>query len=177
QVLFLGGSAVLVGIDAADVTEADFTFDTRNGGVDDDSLVGGAGDDVLGGGGGNDTLVAGAGDDTLRGDVGDDLLQGEAGADSLIGGLGADTLDGGGGADALTGSAGADLFTFTGATDSDRILDFEDGVDMISIASAADFSDLTISDEDAGAQIRFIGGTVVLEGVQASALDESDFVF
>ena len=94
-------------------------------------IQGGDGDDALIGRQGADTLVGGDGFDALRGDGGNDVLRGGADDDLLIGGLGRDML---------TGGADADCFAFASAAEMgananrDQILDFEQGVDMISLA-------------------------------------------
>jgi Ca2+-binding RTX toxin-like protein len=100
------------------------------------------------GGGGSDSIAGGALADVLRGGGGADSLFGLAGNDRLIGGAGADTLRGG---------IGRDLFIFQSTGDStaaatDRIRDFEKGVDRI---------DLSAIDAIAGGQndaFTFIGG-------------------
>jgi Ca2+-binding RTX toxin-like protein len=69
-------------------------------------------------------------------------VTGSRGADTLIGDAGANILVGGGGADVLTGGAGGDTFRYAAITDlttvantSDRITDFEDGLDKIDLAA------------------------------------------
>ncbi|MEY1557964.1 hypothetical protein AB3Y40_20230 [Yoonia sp. R2331] len=123
--------------------------DNLNGGIGDDTLLGGKSPDTLSGKSGADTLTGGDGDDLLRGGTGDDRLSGSKGDDKLKGGTGADALRGGDGDDrlsggdgdddlrgqvgddVLTGGAGADTFVFDDG--QDRILDFEDGLDRVSI--------------------------------------------
>ncbi|MDO9706769.1 calcium-binding protein [Paracraurococcus lichenis] len=133
--------------------------DTLAGGIGNDYLSGGSGDDSLSGGWGNDTLLGGAGNDTLVGGRygletfpddnlliggrGDDSLEGNLGNDTLLGGAGNDTLFGSGGADILVGGGGADVFRLgyfaptlpgTWMDKSDRILDFQDGVDKLDVS-------------------------------------------
>ncbi len=68
----------------------------------------------------------------LIGNIGNNTLDGGAGVDTLDGGLGRDTLIGGAGADTLTGGADADTFVFNTLTGgSDKVLDFQTGVDKI----------------------------------------------
>lgn len=69
-------------------------------------------------------------------------VTGSRGADTLIGDAGANILVGGGGTDFLTGGAGGDTFRYAAITDlttvantSDRITDFEDGLDKIDLAA------------------------------------------
>ena len=89
--------------------------------------------------------------DFTLGGAGDDFLQGNPLHNSLIGNLGADSLNGGEGADSFV--LGTD-----GATD--RIVDFQDGIDLISLQQT--FASLTITDLGNG-HIRIIhGGDVLL---------------
>ena len=73
----------------------------------------------------------------LTGGLGNDLLFGLAGQDSLIGGAGNDRLDGGLGRDFLTGGAGADQFLFAKTFGVDRVMDFEDDVDVLVLSGFA----------------------------------------
>jgi Ca2+-binding RTX toxin-like protein len=66
-------------------TDADETFEIRNGGPESATLSGG---------GGNDRLVGWDGADTIDGGAGDDVLEGGLGADTIIGGPGKDTIYG-----------------------------------------------------------------------------------
>ncbi|MEX0339538.1 MAG: calcium-binding protein [Arenibacterium sp.] len=125
------------------------------GGVGDDKIVGGAGNDTLFGRGGNDflngqagadflegsgTLLGGRGNDTLVGTFTDDKLRGGRGNDSLNGGSGDDVIQGDRGQDMLLGGSGEDSFRFRTLKDSqagtkrDVIGDFEQGIDIISLA-------------------------------------------
>lgn len=134
-----GGDDTLVGTDAGQVLQGKSGDDVLLGGGGRDRLFGGAGDDFLDGGAGRDRLSGGSGNDVLFGAAGDDLLRGDAGDDFLDGGEGDDTLDGGTGTNALTGGAGRDVFVFgvfDGATD--RVTDFEAGVDLIDIRALVD---------------------------------------
>ncbi|MEL6840637.1 MAG: calcium-binding protein [Pseudomonadota bacterium] len=114
--------------------------DTLNGSADTDVILAGGGDDIIDGGAGDDTLLGRGGADTLRGGddadillggAGDDILEGGNGQDLLRGGAGDDTVAGGAGDDLLFGDAGADTFVFHSG--EDRIADFEQGVDMITL--------------------------------------------
>ncbi|WP_280739651.1 M10 family metallopeptidase C-terminal domain-containing protein [Mameliella alba] len=119
------------------------------GGINDDTIFGGSGDDCIdgwpqndtvNGGSGNDTILGGTGDDLLVGQDGDDVLEGGDGNDILRGRAGEDELAGGLGRDFLTGDQGADFFVFRSLAETvvganrDQILDFEQGVDLISVA-------------------------------------------
>lgn len=81
------------------------------------------------------TLVGRAGKDRLQGTSGHDVIDGAGGRDKLKGGAGDDTLYDGKGADKLTGGAGADLFIFDADGATDRIIDFEPGVDRIDLSA------------------------------------------
>ncbi|MEO1614067.1 MAG: calcium-binding protein [Pseudomonadota bacterium] len=134
-----------------------------------DRLIGNAANNTLDGKSGNDELWGYASNDTLRGD---------AGNDRLYGGRGNDRLDGGKGNDVLTGDGGRDTFVFRGADGVDRITDFANGFDGISILSGASaFGQLAISQVGDDAVIRFASSVVVLEDFDAALLDANDFNF
>ncbi len=170
--------------------------DTIASGEGNDLAEGGTGNDDMGGGPGNDTLDGGAGNDTLGGGMGNDLLTGGdghdfvaagEGADTLFGGAGNDTLNGGPGDDLLTGGAGADLFVFNLAAvagpTTDRILDFQDGLDRIRLdgvagATAADrFAALEIAATGGGSMVRIGHQTILVDLLPPELLGVGDFVF
>lgn len=137
------GNDVLAGNEGRDQVFGDGTFetgdnDTLTGGSGRDLLVGGGGDDVIAGEDQGDELDGTAGDDLIEGGIGWDLLKGDTGNDTLRGDAGKDDLEGGRGRDELTGGSQADKFTFRSASDlgtfgiTDRITDFETGLDIIS---------------------------------------------
>ncbi|MGF1503089.1 MAG: DUF4214 domain-containing protein [Paracoccaceae bacterium] len=105
-----------------------------------DLLVGGAAADQIDGGDGADTLAGGAGDDLLIGGDGGDLVSGGDGADELQGGAGADSLIGGAGEDRLFGGDGADLFIGQIGGSVDRVNDFTQGEDLLSVPAEAGFA-------------------------------------
>jgi len=111
--------------------------DTLDGGDGSDRINGGANDDLIQGGAGNDTINGNLGNDRIEGGEGNDSLRGGQGSDTLSGGEGNDILSGDLGGDVLTGGAGIDWFVFAGRAsllgDPDRITDFEDGADRLSI--------------------------------------------
>jgi Ca2+-binding RTX toxin-like protein len=94
---------------------------------------------MLGNGFGN-KLEGNGGDDRLLGYFGNDQLNGGAGNDRLVGGGGNDVLTGGRGNDTMWGGAGRDIFVFdtrpTFVGNSDRIADFQRGVDKIHLDNA-----------------------------------------
>ncbi|MBW4985684.1 M10 family metallopeptidase C-terminal domain-containing protein [Mameliella sp. CS4] len=149
---------LLAGHGGDDTLDGGVGADTIFGGAGDDSVIGGTQDDTLNGGAGNDTILGDNGNDlligqdgadrleggddndTMDGGNGDDVLEGGAGNDILRGRAGEDELAGGLGRDFLTGGVGADFFVFRALTETvvganrDQILDFEQGVDLISVA-------------------------------------------
>ena len=144
--LYINASAaVVVDLAAGTATGGDGNDTLSNienlyGSSFDDTLSGDGGVNVLYGQDGNDLLVGAAGNDRLKGEAGNDRLMGEAGNDSLLGDAGEDTLVGGEGSDSLFGGAGGDSFRFEAVADSmtgarDRIVDFEQGLDHISLTN------------------------------------------
>ncbi|MCR9273642.1 MULTISPECIES: calcium-binding protein [Mameliella] len=125
------GNDLLDGGNNNDTLNGNAGNDTLNGGFGNDLLVGQQGEDLLEGGPGNDTMDGGADNDVLEGGADNDILRGRAGEDALAGGLGRDLL---------TGGQDADIFVFRSAAETvvganrDQILDFQQGVDLISVA-------------------------------------------
>ena len=150
--------------------------DTQHGGAGNDTLFGGRGDDGLFGEGGNDRLFGGRGDDALVGGAGNDRLHAQAGAD---------LLDGGAGDDVLIGGGHADTFVFSDGHGHDRILDFDlasaaDRVDLSGVSAIADFAALLASTTQTAAGALIETGenaSILLENVEKSDLEASDFVF
>ncbi|MGL5876676.1 MAG: calcium-binding protein, partial [Xenococcaceae cyanobacterium] len=120
-------------------TEAE---DNLSGTTQADYLKGLAGNDTLIGNGQNDYLLGDGGTDLLKGRAGDDLLRGGDGIDILKGGIGNDTLGGESGSDRLQGGEGADVFALGWF---DRIIDFEDGSDLMLLTNGRVFPDLAIA--------------------------------
>ncbi len=136
------GDDTINGFKGDDLILGEDDNDSLIGWTGDDTIFGGDGDDSALGGSGNDSLVGGAGEDYLSAFRGNDVLEGGDGVDTLRGGDGDDTLDGGLGRDVLRGDDGADVFRFTNVTEShrnnsDRIIDFEAGVDKIDVSAFA----------------------------------------
>ena len=178
--------------------------DRLMGGVGDDGLVGGRDDDRLIGGAGADTLVGGAGEDVVdygasssgvtvslatgtgtgghaEGDriAGVEHVIGSAHADHITGDAGANRLAGGAGDDRLTGGAGNDRFIFDIGNGDDIIHDFTDGEDLIDLGrfDLAGFSELAMRSDETGVVIDLSGhggGTILLDGVSMTTLDETD---
>ena len=72
--------------------------------------------------------------ETRTGSAADDLISGGGGNDTLIGGAGDDILMDGPGSDTLVGGPGADIFVFAADGSSDRIDDFEPGLDRLDLS-------------------------------------------
>jgi Ca2+-binding RTX toxin-like protein len=116
--------------------------------------------------------------------VGNELanrIAGSSGDNLLIGGAGNDTLNGWEGNDYLFGESGADIFQFYQANGADVIGDFEDGIDKIDISSFGynwDGLSLAIGQNGNDSFINLgFNNVIVLTGVAASALDQTDFIF
>lgn len=131
-----------------------------------DKLYGGAGRDKLYGQGGKDKLFGGNGDDILRGGNGNDTLSGNSGNDLLSGGAGADRLIGHDGDDEMSGGSGADTFIFLGLAGTNRITDFELGVDKLEFRPAN--QDLFYSNVEDGMLIEWDLGSVLVEDVNVN---------
>jgi len=147
-----------------------------------DRLNGQKGDDSLWGGGGQDQLRGSHGADDVRGQAGNDRLFGGTGRDDLFGGRGRDHLNGGTGADLLWGGAGDDVFVFAGRHGRDRIMDFQQGRDVMDLralaqGSAERVSDLEVSVAQGDLYISTGAGTIILEGLARLDLTADDFIF
>lgn len=171
------GDDTISGLDGADILEGGLGADKLNGGRGSDELIGGLGADNLSGGRGNDKLTGdkgsdklngGRGNDKLFGGDGDDMLLGGDAKDQLYGNKGNDQLFGDKGADKLyvskgndeySGGSGADRFifdkesNFVGRGDTNKILDFENGKDLIDLRGTD--ADSNIGGDQA---FTFIGG-------------------
>ncbi|MBQ0823847.1 cadherin-like domain-containing protein [Microvirga sp. HBU67558] len=137
----------------------------------DNTLTGNAGDNVLKGG---------AGHDVLRGMTGDDMLLGGSGRDKLSGGAGNDVLRGGSGDDRLTGGSGQDTFVFERGGGRDVVTDFRadhDRIDASRLSGVDKLSDLHLTQVGHDTVIDHGSDILVLKGVTASDLDNSDFIF
>ena len=132
-----GGSDKIYGGNHTDILYGQDGDDVLYGEAEGDYLHGGSGNDVLSGGDLLDFLFGEAGNDKLYGDGGRDFLYGGDGSDLLVGGEGDDYLAGGKGKDILTGGSSKDTYAFTAGdsslADPDKVTDFTDGADNISI--------------------------------------------
>jgi uncharacterized delta-60 repeat protein len=127
------GNDVLYGGDGADTLQGNVGDDILDGENGNDSLVGGLGNDALYGANDEDRLDGGEGNDSINGGYGNDWLVGSAGDDTLFGDDGLDTLIGGFGKDLFVAYAPISLLN----AQADKIVDFEVGVDKISLSKAA----------------------------------------
>ncbi|WGF90758.1 hypothetical protein [Marinivivus vitaminiproducens] len=119
-------------------------------------IHGGNGDDRLYGINGDDVIVGRSGKDVLYGGAGDDLLKGGGGIDSLHGGLGDDDLFGG---------AGKDRFVFGPDFGNDRILDLDDGEDVVVLDRTTTEITARASGDDIFLTVASEPGSVQLLGV------------
>lgn len=132
------GADSLSGGGGSDYLQGNAANDTLDGGDGSDRIQGGRDDDLIRGSGGNDTANGNLGNDTIDGGDGNDSLRGGQGNDLVVGGIGNDLLSGDLGTDTLTGGAGSDIFMVSGQASTvvagpDRITDFVDGTDRISV--------------------------------------------
>lgn len=113
------------------------------GGEEDSEITALAGNDAVFGGGGRDVIDAGNGDDVV------------------LAGAGADVILDGSGNDLIRGGSEADLFVLGDGTN--RILDFEAGLDQILIANF-DLSVVDVFAVEGNAVIAFSEGETTVEG-------------
>ncbi|MGF1515553.1 MAG: polysaccharide lyase [Elainellaceae cyanobacterium] len=131
----------------------------------------------------SEVIFGGDGRDRLRGGDEDDLLFGEAGKDRLRGDAGNDVLWGGAGDDRLigdtSGDKGRDIFVLTPDSGTDRIFDFQAGIDRIGLADGLTFGQLEFSQAGRYAAIgdRASGERLaLLKEVDIAELGETAFV-
>lgn len=170
--------------------------DNLIGSVNGSNLYGLSGNDVIRSTGGNNNYIdGGAGDDfieslnqgsaTIEGGSGDDMIlshdaainaNGGPGDDKIFGGSQDDVLIGGSGNDTLKGWGGADEFIFSDNSGSDKILDFEVGLDSLiyqgKTLDQLNDQDVNLTDSVDGVVFSFAGGSDVL----LIDLSVSDFI-
>jgi Ca2+-binding RTX toxin-like protein len=177
-------------------------FDNRGGGVNG-AIYGGAGNDTLITDNANVILneSAGGGRDTVKSTVSFTLttsverlvLLGSADINAtgssldnrIIGNGGDNILTGGGGNDTLTGGGGNDVFAFHNRAYQDTVTDFTNGHDKLNITgydAIFDFDDIKAHMTQVGDAVMITfsgvsGDHVVLQHVNISQIDSSDFVF
>lgn len=117
-------------------------------------------------------INSGGGNDNVIGTSGDDRIDGGTGNDSLAGHLGDDILKGG---------SGRDKFVFADNGGDDRILDFEDGrdlVDLTGVLGVESFEDLQITEVNGNSVIDFNNeDDLTLVGIGVDQLSDADFLF
>lgn len=174
-----GKNNLLIGNDGDNLLKGYGGNDVLRGDDGTDTMRGAKGNDTLKGGGDADFLFGAQGNDKVFGGTDDDNLFGGGNHDTLVGGNGDDWLEGGRGNDWLKGGVGADEFVFATGDGSDKILDFEDGIDRIRItAGATDFGDVTVTAESGGhTRVTFSDVTIILSSVDPSHIDAGDFIF
>lgn len=155
--------------------------DRLHGDTGHDLMDGGSGDDTLEGRDGNDAMLGKGDDDSMNGGDGNDYMDGGSGDDTLIGGLGDDTLTGWMGENLLTGGAGGD--TFYAGNGTDRITDFELGIDKLAGTGFADTAALLgaaadgTGDEAGNVVVTFADGDLLyLEGHTTSDLSGHNLI-
>ncbi|MDH3668282.1 MAG: hypothetical protein OEN23_15245 [Paracoccaceae bacterium] len=200
QIIALDGNDRIVAGAGDDIVEGSDGNDRIFGMEGDDQLDGEDGNDRLYGRDGEDELEGGEGNDTIFGGNDADEIDGDEGNDSLFGGAGFDEVDGGEGNDRMVagadgalmiGGAGNDrMFGEAGAADvfffdlipfgHDRIYGFEDGTDLIQIATYIEveaFGDIGVAQMGTATQLSFADGSVMLEDTDAALIDAADFAF
>ncbi len=186
ETLVFDGSSYTINL--ANIQIGSDDADSLNGTSGDDIILGEGGDDTILGRGGDDFLDGGDDKDTLYGHEGNDYLYGQGADDILDGGKGDDLLSGGLGNDIMTGGEGADTFAITeNAGDVDVVTDFKKGEDKIDLKSFGNqfvnfkqmqYFGTSFSTLGADAALVFAGGQqLVINGVDHSSLEESDFLF
>ena len=158
------GHDEILGGDGDDVLRGDLNNASTQGNV-------AGGNDIIHGGNGNDRIGGKTGDDSLFGDAGDDHIWGDDGDDLLRSGLGNDTLTG----DNFSGGQGGDIFVLTGGEGTDKIKDFEVGIDFIGLADGLTFGALSLSSHRQDTFIHF-GEEILAKVENVTALTESNFV-
>lgn len=140
--------------------------------------IGGRFDDTITGNNAANELMGRGGDDILRGLKGRDTLVGGSGDDRLYGGGREDTLDGGRGDDRMWGNSGADSFRFENNHGDDRIMDFDDGQDMMDMGGTGlTFADLTIAASGSDTLVTSSEGSILIMNVAVADIDATDFIF
>jgi subtilisin family serine protease len=176
-------NSTLLGGQGEDVLVGSTKEDLLFGGSGADDLDGDSGSDSLNGGTGSDVVSGGKGDDLVLGDSGDDTVRGGDGNDQVDGGEGNDLLSDTQGNNSLTGGEGKDSFLLLPGTDTDTILDFQDGQDKFTLVEdfperGLTFDQLKITESNGNTSISIADtGEVLVElaGVSADAINAEDF--
>ena len=140
-----------------------------NGGIDTIDLSGSVSTNRI-------DLNGGASSDT-GGLTGNLFISSDSVIENAIGGSANDTIIGNTANNTLTGGGGSDRFVFATGGNSDTVNDFQDGLDLLQFNGGLSLNDLTVTNSDIGALVQFGSDSVVLVGVNASQVTNSDFVF
>lgn len=111
-------------------------------------------------------LTAASGGSTLTGSGSADVIEGRGGADRLNGSGGADVLIDGAGSDTLSGGTGFDVFVLVADGSTDRITDFELGVDQLDLSAwplLRDITQLTLTQTASGISIAYLDEVLLIE--------------
>ncbi len=102
---------------------------------------------------------------------------------TYFGAVGAN-IDDTSGNNVMVGFAGADTFIFSGGDDqvtagAAGTFGYQDGTDILDVSGwgVTNFSSLTVTNGSGGALIEFGSDSITLDGVNASVIDASDFLF
>ena len=151
-----GSTVEFSGIEVFDLTAGDDSFD-GSAMTEGASLAMKSGDDAFLGGAGNDSVFGGLGDDILSGGIGADTISGDMGNDTIVISEG-DSVDGAAGDDIFIledlGEAGTGDITVRGGVSE------ETTGDVLKLGFGADWSTLTITDDDV---LTGKSGTVLLD--------------
>lgn len=131
--------------------------------------------------GGLDHLeLRGKGDIDATGNRGGNMLAGNKGDNHISGLNGDDLLAGWYGDDVLRGGGGKDIFHFSHGGDTDRVKDFEDGVDWIRsdyVTTVSDFGGLKIKSVNGDLVVDFgHGDRMILGGIAKADFSIADFL-
>ena len=153
-------------ITLADISAADFIFDTTSDGLTIQGISGGS---------------------TIFGSLGDDVITGGTGSDDIHGGDGDDILNGGvSGSNTLIGGTGTDTFVVSQRDGhTTRIIDFEDGVELIDLSGmgVSSFDQLVPFLSQDGADVLLLTGIgfeterLFINNITLADLSAADFVF
>ncbi|MGK7890134.1 MAG: NF038122 family metalloprotease [Leptolyngbyaceae cyanobacterium] len=138
--------------------------------------------DTLQGEQANERILGLGDDDWLHGGAGDDVLNGNMGDDVVKGGSGTDYLLGGGGSDRLVGGAGADVFVVQDKSGTDRVKDFQIGIDQLALSQPlslgqSDMGQLSLSPQGDDTVISLGDRSLmVLEGTRSNQITAAAFV-
>lgn len=188
QILGGNGHDIITGAEGSDELfgEAgdDIIFGEKGeflGPTSNDKIFGGAGNDILDGGFGNDTIFGGTGNDTLFAGVGitGDVLFGESGNDVIRGGLGSDYIVAGEGTDIVSGDQGRDFVKLETGSGLNFWQDFQDGLDRFDASfdsGAREKIQIFSTLDNSGTWIGYADTQWILEGVDASLIDDADFL-